>query len=196
MKYHKIILGVAALALMSAPVLAQDSVETVTERSSAVSADGSVAYQSTTTVTRTPVKPGGVTFYYYDPKLQSIVAGHELTDDIIGLWDKDNNRVIDNHEFYSNALVVYEPVEYSKRTYQDVDGTMRLTQEEYTLRLQQLPAYRNLNKDGAEGLTLYEFTGVGFQDADHDNNNQVTYDELRGAFFVKEGLAPKPLKMN
>ena len=73
---------------------------------------------------------------------------------------------------------------------------MRLTQEEYTLRLQQLPAYRNLNKDGAEGLTMYEFTGVGFQDADHDNNNQVTYDELRGAFFVKEGLAPKPLKMN
>ncbi len=191
----KFIMGVAAIALISAPAVAQ-GVTSVTEKSSTVSPDGSVTYQSETTVTRAPVKPGQVTFYYYEPKLGEIVTGSELNDDIISLWDKDNNKVIDNHEFYTDALVVYEPIEYSKRTYQDIEGRLKLTQEEYTLRLQQLPSYRNLNKDKNEGLTLFEFTGVGFQDADNDNNNQVSYDELKAAFYAKEGLAPKPLKEN
>lgn len=115
---------------------------------------------------------------------------------MISLWDRNNNKVIDNHEFYTNALVVYEPIEYSKRTYQDLDGVMKLKEEEYTLRLQQLPSYRNLNRDGKEGLTLFEFTGVGFQDADHNNDNQVSYDELKTAFYAKEGLIRKPLKLN
>lgn len=185
----------AAILMMGASAMAQTATS-VTQKSSTVSPDGSVTYQSHTTVTRAPVKPGVVTFYYYDPKLREIVTGSELTDDIISLWDTNNNKVIDNHEFYTNAMVVYEPMEYSKRTYQDIDGRVKLTQEEYTIRLQQLPSYRNLNKDGSEGLTLFEFTGVGFQDADHDNNNQVSYDELKNAFFAKEGLIPKPLKMN
>lgn len=198
----KIILGVCALALMSAPVMAEDvvvtsgEVTTHTTKTSEVAPDGSVTYQSETTVTRAPVKPGFVTFYYYNPTAQEIVTGSDLTDDMIALWDKDNNKSIDNHEFYSDALIVYEPIEYSKRTYQDIDGSMKLTQEEYTIRLQQLPSYRNLNKNEGEGLTLFEFTGVGFQDADHDNNNQVSYDELREAFYAKEGLIPKPLKEN
>lgn len=196
MTFYKFILGVAALALVSTSVMAQEKVETLTKKTSEVAADGSVTYESKTVITRAPVKPGSVTFYYYDPAVGEIVAGSDLTDGIIGLWDKNNNRVIDNHEFYTNAMVVYEPMEYSKRTYQDIDGKLKLTKEEYTLRLQQLPSYRNLNKDGAEGLTLYEFTGVGFQDADNDNDNQVSYDELRAAFYAKEGLAPKPLKIN
>lgn len=196
MKSYKFILGVAAIALISSPVMAEQVVEAVTEKTSEVSPDGSVTYQSTTTITRAPVKPGEVTFYYYDPAVGEIVAGNELTEEIIALWDKNNNRVIDNHEFYTNAMVVYEPIEYTSRTFKDIDGKKKLTKEEYTLRLEQLPSYRNLNKDGSEGLTLYEFTGVGFQDADNDNDNQVTYEELREAFFAKEGLAPKPLKMN
>lgn len=215
MKKSIFLTGIAAFAIITAmPALAQ----TVTAKEKIVNPDGSVTYKSntvvtdggvaadvktdttttlsTTTVTRAPVKPGSVTFYYYDPKVGEIVTGNDLTDEIISLWDLNNNRVIDNHEFYTNALVVYEPMEYSKRTYQDVDGKLKLTKEEYTLRLQQLPAYRNLNKDGKEGLTLYEFTGVGFQDADNNNDNQVSYDELKAAFYAKEGLAPKPLKMN
>ena len=219
----KLLMGIGALALViSVPAMAETA-KAVTKKASTVNPDGSVEYQShtvvtpgdgavivqtpavgdttttttrTTTITRAPVKPGAVTFYYYNPKVGAIVSGNDLTDDIISLWDTDRNRVIDNHEFYTNAMVVYEPTEYSKRTYQDVDGTMKLTQEEYTIRLQQLPAYRNLNKDGKEGLTLYEFTGVGFQDADNNNNNQVSFDELKNAFYAKEGLAPKPLKMN
>jgi hypothetical protein len=91
---------------------------------------------------------------------------------------------------------VYEPREYTHRTYQDIDGEMKMTKKEYTLRLQQLPSYRNLNKDGGEGLTIYEFTGVGFQDADHNNNNQVSFEELRQAFWAKEGVIRKPLKLN
>lgn len=188
-------LGVATLSLLTLPALAQ-TVQTVTEKSSTVSPDGSVTYQSETTITRAPVKPGVVTFYYYDPKYGEIVTGSDLTNDIIALWDTNNNNVIDNREFYTNALVVYEPMEYTSRTYQDINGKMKLTKEEYTVRLQQLPAYRNLNKDGSEGLTLYEFTGVGFQDADINNDNQVDYDELKAAFFAKEGLAPQPLKQN
>ncbi|PZO87297.1 MAG: hypothetical protein DI626_04320 [Micavibrio aeruginosavorus] len=192
----KAFLGVAALALaVGAPAMAE-TVKSVTTKSSAVAPDGSVAYESQTTITRAPVKPGAVTFYYYDPKLGAIVAGQDLTDGIIDLWDTNKNKVIDNHEFYTNAMVVYEPIEYSKRTYQDIDGQLKLTQEEYTLRLQQLPEYRNLNKDGKEGLTLYEFTGVGFQDADHNNDNQVSYDELKQAFYAKEGIIRKPLKQN
>ncbi len=198
----KFILGTACAALLAAPAMAEapkvktDTVTTVTEQSSTVAPDGSVTYQSETTVTRAPVKPREVTFYYYDPKIGEIVTGSELTDEMISLWDRDNNKVIDNHEFYTNALIVYEPLEYTKRTYQDVNGKMKLTKEEYTVRLQQLPIYRSLNTDGKEGLTLYEFTGVGFQDADHDNNNQVSYDELKTAFFAKEGLVRKPLKEN
>ncbi len=191
----KFLLGVAAVAVIAAPAMAETT-KAVTEQVSTVSPDGSVTYQSETTITRAPVKPGVVTFYYYNPTVGEIVTGSELTNDIISLWDTDGNKVIDNHEFYTNAMVVYEPIEYTKRTYQDIDGTMKLTQEEYTLRLQQLPSYRNLNKDGDEGLTLYEFTGVGFQDADHDNNNQVSYDELKEAFYAKEGVIPKPLKEN
>ena len=45
-------------------------------------------------------------------------------------------------------------------------------------------------------MTLYEFTGVGFQDADNNNDNQISYDELKNAFYAKEGLVPKPLKEN
>ena len=219
----KLFMGVAAVAMMLAMPAMAETVKAVTKKTSTVQPDGSVEYNShtvvtdgntvvtpapviagdatttttrTTTITRAPVKPGSVTFYYYEPKLGAIVSGQDLTDDIINLWDTNNNHVIDNHEFYTNAMVVYEPMEYSKRTYQDVDGQMKLTQEEYTVRLQQLPAYRHLNKDGKEGLTLFEFTGVGFQDADNDNNNQVSYDELKAAFYAKEGVAPKPLKMN
>lgn len=197
----KYILGVAAVAALSSPAFAEavkteGAVTSVTKQTSAVAPDGSVVYESQTTVTRAPVKPGQVTFYYYNPEVEEIVTGSDLTDDIIALWDTNNNNVIDNHEFYTNAMVVYEPVEYTSRTFKDVDGHMKVTREEYTLRLQQLPSYRNLNKDENEGLTLYEFTGVGFQDADNNNDNQISYDELKNAFYAKEGLVPKPLKEN
>lgn len=199
--FTKAIFGVAACALLASPAMAAgnkkdtNTVTTITSESSGTYADGTT-YQRDTVFMRAPIKPGVVTFYYYDPKVGAIVTGNELTNEMISLWDKDNNRVIDNHEFYTNALIAYEPIEYTKRTFQDVDGQKKLTQEEYTFRLQQLPAYRNLNKDGNEGLNLWEFLGVGFQDADHNNNNQVGYDELRTAFFAKEGLIRKPLKMN
>lgn len=193
--YGKMILGAVMGVMVAIPAMAQPA-NTVTTKTTGVSPDGSVQYQSRTTVTRAPIKPGAVTFYYYDPAEKSIVSGNELTDDLIRLWDRNNNNVIDNHEFYNNALVVYEPIEYTSRTFKDVDGRMKLTKEEYTIRLQQLPSYRNLNKDGAEGLTLYEFLGVGFQDADLNNDNQVSYKELKTAFYAKEGLIRKPLKLN
>jgi hypothetical protein len=196
----KAILGVALCALLTAPAMAAgkkdgDEIKVMTEQSSGAYADGTI-YERHTTIMRAPIKPGSVTFYYYDPRLGAIVSGNELTDDIIALWDANNNRVIDNHEFYTNAFVAYEPLEYTKRTFQDVNGQKKLTKQEYTYRLQQVPYYKNLEKDGKEGLNLWEFLGVGFQDADLNNNNQVGYDELRTAFFAKEGIIRKPLKMN
>jgi hypothetical protein len=185
-----------AVVAVGAPAIAQADQKVRVEETRVKTPDGGVVYEQTKTITREPVKPGAATFYYYDPDLGKIVTGSELTDRMIGLWDKDNNKVIDNHEFYSNALIVYEPREYTHRTYQDIDGEMKMTKKEYTLRLQQLPSYRNLNKDGGEGLTIYEFTGVGFQDADHNNNNQVSFEELRQAFWAKEGVIRKPLKLN
>ena len=194
--FTKFVVGVAACAVLAGPAMA-DTIKTTTTVTQAEGTypDGT-HYERHTVIERAPIKPGHVTFYYYDPEVKAIVAGSELTNEMIDLWDTNDNHVIDNHEFYNNALVVYEPIEYTKRTFQDIDGVTTLTKEEYTLRLQQLPAYRHLNKDGSEGLNLWEFTGIGFQDADHDNNNQVSYDELRNAFFAKEGLINKPLKMN
>lgn len=200
--------GVCALSLsLAVPALAEVT-QSVTSKSSTVNPDGSVSYQSHTVTTKDPattvaVVPATtvmpvVTFYYYSPSKSRILAANDLTDDVISIWDANNNRVIDNHEFYTNQMVVYEPIEYSKRTYQDIDmdGVPELTKEEYTLRLQQVPSYAGLNTDKKEGLTLFEFTGAGFQDADTDNDNQVSYDELKEAFYHQAGLAPKPEKIN
>lgn len=208
----KLFMGVCALVVsMGLPAMAEVT-QSVTQKSSTVNPDGSVSYESHTVTTKDPVVAGTttvavvpaattvmpVTFYYYSPVKARIVAANDLTNDVIDIWDKNNNKVIDNHEFYTNQMVVYEPVEYSKRTYQDIDmdGIPELTKEEYTLRLQQVPTYSKLNTDKKDGLTLYEFTGVGFQDADNDNDNQVGYDELKEAFYHQEGLAPKPEKTN
>jgi hypothetical protein len=207
----KLFMGVCALVVsLGLPAMAEVT-QSVTQKSSTVNPDGSVSYESHTVTTKDPavvgtttvaVVPAGVvpvaTFYYYSPVKSRIIAANDLTNDVIDIWDSNNNKVIDNHEFYTNQMVVYEPVEYSKRTYQDIDmdGIPELTKEEYTLRLQQVPTYAKLNKDSKEGLTLYEFTGVGFQDADNDNDNQVSYDELKEAFYHQAGLAPKPEKTN
>lgn len=207
----KYILGAAALTLLAAAPTMADTTKAVTEKSSTVNPDGSVSYQSHTIVTKDPapattatttsvVSTGMpvMTFYYYEPSVKRIVSAGDLTPVILSLWDTDNNKVIDNHEFYNDAMIMYEPIEYTKRTYQDIDGdgVADLTTEEYTQRLERLPMYSTLNKNGKPGLTIFEFTGVGFQDADNDNDNQVTFDELKEAFYHEKGLAPKPEKIN
>ncbi len=203
----------AVLTIVAAiPAMAAE-VQAVTTKTSTVNPDGSVSYEShtvekkvpagtvavvpATTVAVTSATPV-VTFYYYDPKISRIISAGDLNNNVIAIWDENNNNVIDNHEFYNNKLVVYEPMEYTKRTYMDIDGNgvPELTKEEYTMRLEQLPMYAQLNKDNKEGLTLFEFTGVGFQDADINNDNQVDYDELRKAFYAHIGVAPKPEKIN
>lgn len=205
--YSRYFMGFAALALFAALPALAETTQSVTQKSSTVNPDGSVSYESHTVVTKDPaaetvvVTPSVmpvVTFYYYNPTAARIVSASDLTPEIISLWDANSNNVIDNHEFYTDALIMYEPIEYSKRTYQDIDadGVPELTKEEYTMRLQQLPLYSSLNKNDKDGLTLQEFTGVGFQDADNDNDNQVTFDELREAFYHQQGLAPKPEKIN
>lgn len=194
--FAKTLLAATAVIAIAAPAMAEPEKSVTVEETQILKPDGKVAYEQQKIVRRNPVKPGAATFYYYDHNLGQIVTGSELTDRMIELWDKDKNKIIDNHEYYTNALIVYETREYNLRTYQDIDGQVKMTKAESTVRLQQLPSYRNMNKDGGEGLTLWEFTGVGFQDADHNNNNNVSYNELRNAFWAKEGLIPKPLKMN
>ena len=208
----KLILSAATLAILSfTPVLAKtvvtqsSSVSSVTSKSSTVGPDGSVTYESHTIETKgaapavivdSTMPP--MTFYYYSPKIHRIVSADNLTNDVISIWDTNHNNVIDNHEYYTNQMVAYEPIEYSKRTYQDIngDGIPDLTQEEYTTRLEQVSTYGTLNTDKKEGLTLYEFTGVGFQEADINNDGQIDFDELRKAFYHHIGLTPKPLKLN
>ena len=211
----KLFMGVCALAVSLAFPAMAEVTQSVTQKTSTVNPDGSVSYESHTVTTKDPsttvvavpgatavVVPGTVvtpvTFYYYSPVKSRIISSNDLTDDVIDIWDTNHNHVIDNHEYYTNQMVVYEPIEYTKRTYQDIDmdGIPELTKEEYTLRLQQVPSYTGLNTDKKDGLTLYEFTGAGFQDADTDNDNQVSYDELKDAFYHQAGLAPKPEKIN
>lgn len=207
-KIHSL-LGVAAMALMVSAGTALAATQTVTEKTSTVNPDGSVSYQSHTVVKDAPATPvvatttattsttevvTPVTFYYYDTDAGVIVAQSDLTQDVFDIWDADGNTYIDNHEFYTNAMVVYEPIEYSKRTYQDVDadGRLELTQEEYTFRLQKLPYYSKVNTDDKDGLTVYEFTGLGFRDVDVDSNNQISYDELKKAFYGQAWDAANP----
>lgn len=200
----KILLTFSALAVFAAVPAFADVTSSVTTKTNTVKPDGSVAFESHTVVKKEGQAEVGaqarpyVTFYYYNPVSTKILSANDLTDDIIFLWDADNNKVIDNHEFYTDALVVYEPMEYSKRTYQDIDadGVAELTREEYTMRLQKLPIYSQINTNKKDGLTLYEFTGVGFQDADINNDNQVSVDELKEAFYHQKGLALMPEKTN
>lgn len=200
----KILLTFSALAIFAAVPAFADVTSSVTTKTNTLNTDGSVSFESHTVVNKDSTVTAGadakpfVTFYYYNPANKKIMSGYDLTDDIIFLWDADSNKVIDNHEFYTDALVMYEPMEYSKRTYQDInaDGVAELTREEYTMRLQKLPAYSQINANKKDGLTLYEFTGVGFQDADINNDNQVSVDELKEAFYHQKGLAPMPEKTN
>lgn len=223
----KFILSVSAAVIMAVPAMAATT-ESVTQKTSTVNPDGSVSYESHTVVKEKPavpvatttttvvttdgaavVAPVGttttttvvnrpVTFYYYDTVHSNIVANSELTEQIFKIWDTDNNNVISNNEYYNNALVMYEPVEYSKRTYQDIDmdGLPELTKEEYTIRLQQLPGYATLNTDKKDGINVHEFTGFGFQKADLDDNNQVSYDELKKAFYGQDRLASEATLYN
>jgi len=221
MSKFTLMLGVTAAALLiSVPSMADT--QTVTKKTSVVNPDGSVSYQTNTvvkevpttaatTTTTTVVTPGTVvetgvpivagttvvthpvTFYYWEPATKHIVANSTLSDDILSIWDTDHNHVIDNHEYYNDAMVMYEPVEYSKRTYQDLnmDGSPELTQEEYTVRMQKVPTYGSINTDKKAGLSLYEFTGIGFQKADLNNDNQVSFDEIRKVFYDQPTFAEK-----
>jgi hypothetical protein len=223
----KWILSVSAAVLMAAPAIAAtESVtqksstvnpdgsvsyesHTIVQEKAAVPPVVSSGTTTTTVVTTdAPAVPVGtttttvvtrpVTFYYYDTSHHNIVANAELTEPVFKIWDTDGNDSIDNHEYYNNAMVMYEPVEYNKRTYQDIDmdGLPELTKEEYTIRLQKLPGYPTLNTDKKDGISVYEFTGFGFQAADLDDNNQVSYDELRKAFYGQARLASEPTLYN
>src|SRR5690242_3451936 len=105
MTFFKTLLTTAALAVITLPAVAAEKSKVSVTDSEQLDAQGNVVYQERKVVTRDPIKPGHATFYYYDPDLGKIVTGKELTDRMIGLWDKDNNKVIDNHEFYTNALI-------------------------------------------------------------------------------------------
>lgn len=212
------VLTVSAITF-TAPAIA-GSTQSVTSKTSTVNPDGSVSYESQTVVTKEPgvpvivaptttttvvttetAAPGDVivtrsagmapvTFYYYEPKTSKIISAPDLSESIFDLWDNDNNDVIDMNEFYRNQMVMYEPVEYSKRTYQDIDadGVLELTQDEYSVRVQKLPLYSSLNKDNKPGISLYEFIGTGFQSADKDDNNNLSYRELHDAFYGQANL--------
>ncbi len=196
----KITHGVAAVAILASAAFLIDtasaatSAKTVTTQTNTVAPDGSVQYEKHTVVTtgEVPVRP--MTFYYYDKGFDRIVSSYELTPTIFEIWDKDNNKMIDMGEFYDNELVMYEPVEYSNRTYTDLDadGHPELTREEYTVRLTQLPMYATINSDGKDGISAYEFVGTGFQAVDRDDDNQISYNELSKAFYEQPRFASEP----
>lgn len=204
----KLMIGVAALSVMAAgTATAQTQSQTVTETTNMLNKDGSVSYESHSVTHKGPAVPGEarpslervpVTFYYYDPQNDTILAADDLTEEIFMLWDQDSNRVLNVSEFADKQMVVYEPVEYSRRTYQDIDndGRLELTREEYTFRLQQLPYYQGMKVSGDVGLTASEFTGVGFQQADVDKDGYVSYDELYKAFYGQERFSTNPALYN
>lgn len=172
------------------PAYAQSGVTTSTKTTVAPLADGTVVYESQTVTA--PSLPDGVrpvVFYYYDVDAGEIVAADTVTEDIFRLWDVDGNGHVSPQEYYRNAMVIYEPVETRTKIFSDVDGRLKLTREEYTLRLAQVPDYAALNTDGKPGFSAHEFLGVGFQEADRNDDNQVSMSEFTEAFYGQPRLA-------
>lgn len=187
-------IGIAAV-----PAMAQSGVTTQTKTTVVPAGEGTTIYE-TKTVTA-PAIPEGVMpviFYYYDAGASEIVAADTVTDDIFKLWDVDGNGYVSPQEYYKNAMVIYEPVETRTQIFTDVDsnGRLKLTQEEYTLRLQQVPDYAALNKDGKHGISAHEFLGVGFQAADRNDDNQVSFSEFTEAFYGQPRLASDQERYN
>lgn len=191
--------GVAVLAGFSAaPAIAQTGVVTQTTTTVAPVANGTVYESKTVTKRAAPEGVRPVVFYYYDGGAGEIIAADTVTDEIFKLWDVDGNGHISPQEFYRNAMVIYEPVETRTQVFADVDGNGRLelTQEEYTLRLAQVPHYADMNKDGKPGISAHEFLGTGFQDADRNDDNQVSIGEFTNAFYGQPKLASDQNRYN
>lgn len=216
-------LSAAAVMALGAPVAAQTAaVTTTTTTAVAPTVDGGVVYEShsvtgpagahvvapvgTTTVVTTPntvVAPvtanhRPLVFYYYDAKAGQIVAASTMTEDIFRIWDRDGNGNISPQEYYYNAMVMYEPVETRTKVFADIDadGRLELTQNEYTMRLQQLPGYTTLNTDSKAGISVHEFVGAGFQRTDDNDDNQVSYDELVEQFYDQPAMASEQERYN
>lgn len=192
--------GAAALVGFSAaPAMAQTGVVTQTTTKVAPVTDGTTVYESKTVTKRAApegVRP--VVFYYYDAKAGEIIAADTVTEDIFKLWDVDGNGYVSPQEFYRNAMVIYEPVETRTQVFADVDGDgrLKLAKEEYTLRLAQVPGYAEINKDGKPGISAHEFLGTGFQDADRNDDNQVSYSEFVNAFYGQPKMATDQERYN
>lgn len=196
-----LMLGAAGLALaVSAPANAEtaavkaETTTTVTTETNVVKPDGDMVYEKHSIETKGDAGIRPVTFYYFDSDLTRIVAASELTEEIFDIWDKDSNGYIALNEYHDNGMVMYEPIEYSSRTYQDIDadGNLELTKEEYTFRLQQLEGYQSVNTDGEAGISAAEFVDAGFQITDDDDDNQISYEELKEAFYGQKRLASEP----
>lgn len=180
------------------PAFAQSAVvktQTVTEVEPTV--DGGTIYEKKTVVA--PVATDGkrpVIFYYYDAKAGEIVAASDMSKEIFQIWDKDRNGYVSPQEFYENAMIIYEPTETSTTVFSDVNGRLKVTQEEYTLRLQRIPAYGEINKDNKAGISAYEFLGTGFQEADDNDDNQISYGEFTEAFYGQPRMASEQERYN
>lgn len=212
MPVHKIFsMLLAATALLgSSAALAHDanvSATTTTTTAVAPGADGAVVYEShRVTAPATAVSADAtakvihrpVVFYYYDVPHSEIVAASTMSQDIFKIWDTDGNGHISPQEYYNNQMVMYEPVETETKIFSDIDadGRLELAREEYTLRLQRLPSYSVINTDGKAGISVHEFVGAGFQEADDNDDNQVSYSELVEAFYGQPRLASEPEAYN
>lgn len=190
-----------AALIMSAtalPAMAEQAVVTTkTTTAVAPTLDGGTIYESKTVTA--PVATGKerpVVFYYYDAKAGEIVAASTMNEEIFKIWDKDGNGHISPQEYYNNEMVVYEPIETRTTVFSDVNGRLKLTQEEYTLRLQQVPGYGTMNTDKKAGITVQEFVGAGFQETDDNDDNQVSYGELVEAFYGQPRLASEQERYN
>lgn len=188
-----VLLGASALVLGAAlPAAAQDAAVTTKTTTEVVPlADGGVVYESHKVTQAVPTGERPIVFYYYDAQAGEIVAASDLTQDIFNIWDQDRNGYISPQEYYRNVMVSYEPVETETRIFvvDEKTGRLKLTQEEYTMRLEQVPYYRNVNTDKKPGLSVYEFIGTGFQEADRNDDNQVSFSELKDQFYKQPRLA-------
>lgn len=195
-KYFLLAGAAMIMGAVSTPTFAQDAAVSTTTTVVTPTVDGGTLYESKTVTAPVAGERRPMVFYYYDAKAGEIVAASTMSEEIFKIWDKDGNGYISPQEYYSNEMVVYEPVETRTQVFSDVNGRLKLTKEEYTLRLQRIPGYAEMDTDGKAGISVHEFVGAGFQETDDNDDNQVSYGELVEAFYGQPRLASEQERYN
>ncbi|MAI61811.1 MAG: hypothetical protein CBB87_04850 [Micavibrio sp. TMED27] len=123
-----------------------------------------------------------INFSEFDINEDGLYAKSEVGEKLFYVFDRDNNKVIDNIEWNNRSLYTIIPME--KEVYRFVDynddGYTDLSSYNYRAFYQESGLIRfDENKNG---LSAAEFIETGFQELDDNDNNIIELDEWKEAY--------------